>query len=71
MKVGDLIMRSKHQKVFRPGLIGVILRVHLRDPNVFSAERCRDHPVRKVLVLQDNGEIRTWYAIHTEVISGD
>ena len=71
MKVGDLVMRSKYQKVFRPGILGVVLRVNLRDPNVFSAERCREHPVRRVTVLQDNGEIRTWYAMHAEVISGD
>ena len=68
MKVGDLIMRSERQKVYH-GRLGVVLKVYMRDPNVFSAERCREHPVRRVTVFQDNGEVMTWYAIHAEVIS--
>ena len=68
MKVGDLVMRSERQNV-HPGRLGVVIKVHIRDPNVFSAERCREGPIRRVTVFQDNGKVRTWYAHHAEVIS--
>ena len=66
MKVGDLVKRHECQG-FYPTRFGVILDIHMRDPNNFPPEQ---YPtLEKVTVLQDNGTISTWYAFHLEVIS--
>ena len=67
MKPGDLVMRTK-TSVYK-NMLGVILKLHMRDPEKFPEVYCVNDPVHRITVLQENGYIRTWYAVHAEVIS--
>ena len=64
MKVGDLVMRSN--RVFRSGLIGVILKIERRKPSI----KRRGHMYKNniLTVLRSDGNIQTWNAISVEVI---
>ena len=65
MKVGDLVMRSN--RVFRPGLIGVVLKIERRKPSIKRKGHVYKNNI--LTVLRSDGNVQLWNAISVEVIS--
>ena len=70
MKPGDLVRRCRDG--FGPcdgRILGLILDVEARSLVVYTDEEVEAKPIRRVVVLQADGKIKKWWAIHAEVIS--
>ena len=65
MKEGDLVMRRN--RVFRPGLIGLVIKIERRTPSIKRRGHMYENNI--LTVLQGSGHIQTWNAISVEVIS--
>ena len=68
MKVGDYAVRSWPGTPVPPEF-GLILSFERRTLEHHTQADIDSNPVRLVTVLQANGKIRKWYAVHTKVIS--
>ena len=71
MKVGDYVKRNTwwEKKTESNSGFGLILELHRRTLEHYTAEEIEAKPIRTITVLQKDGEIKKWYTVHTEVIS--
>jgi hypothetical protein len=72
MKVGDLVRwgwDGKKRRIAAPYKYGIVLEVHLRSAEHYSAKRIAKDPIRTVKVLCNDGRVQRWYNRHAEVVS--
>jgi len=64
MKIGDLVMN----RTIDDRGTGIILSLERRSLTLYSDEEVEAKPIRRIVVLQADGEIKKWWAVHAEVI---
>ena len=71
MKPGDYVRRgwSGIRREIPPFTFGIIIKVQKRTLEHYTAQQIAADPIRTVLVLEDGGTIKRWYAIHAQVVS--
>ena len=69
MKPGDLVRRCRDGGPSDGRVLGLILEMEARSLTIYTEEEVEAKPIRRVIVLQADGEIKKWWAVHTEVIS--
>ena len=66
MKPGDYVKREWQSRT--PTQHGIVLEIQLRTLENFTEEQIKERPVRTLMVLQDDGKIKKWFGVHTEVV---
>ena len=69
MRVGDLVRRCHDGGPSDGRILGLILGVEARSLAIYTDEEVEAKPIRRVIVLQADGKIKKWWAVHAEVIS--
>ena len=69
MRVGDLVRRCRDGGPSDGRILGLVLGVEARSLAIYTEEQVEAKPIRRVIVLQADGQIKKWWAVHAEVIS--
>jgi hypothetical protein len=69
VRAGDLVRRCRDGGPIDGRVLGLVLGVEARSLAIYTEEHVEANPIRRVVVLQADGQIKKWWAVHAEVIS--